>query len=83
MLFELIVLLLAVPVGFLLAWLARDELVIGRKWFNALIVVGVIVGGWSFLIGQKAIALTCAFIVLVTFVSLVKSFDKKWVKKRI
>ena len=44
MFIELLVLLLGVPVGLLLAWLCRDELVAGRKWLRAVLVVSVVVG---------------------------------------
>jgi len=80
MLFELIVLLGSVPVGLWIAYLARDEIVVGRKWFKALIILGVFVGGWFYLTGEKAVAWTSGFVVVVSFISLFKSFDKKWVK---
>jgi len=82
MIAEIVLLVLAIPVGLLIAAMTRDELVEGRKWFKVIIIVGVAVGGWFYLTGDKAIAYTCLFGVIVAFVSLIKSKDKKWVKRR-
>ena len=83
MVLEIIILILAIPLGFLIAYLARDELVSGRKWFYVLIVVGVIAGGWFWLTGNRVESLTSFFIVVVSFISLIKSRDKSWTKRRI
>jgi hypothetical protein len=80
MIFEILVLLIGIPVGLLIAYFTRDELVAGRKWFKALIIVFVLVGIWSFLTGWNAVGWTSAFVVVVSLVSFVKSFDGKWVK---
>jgi len=80
MLLEIILLILAVPVGFLLAWMARDELVQGRKWFKILIIVGVVLGIWFYLTGLDVESFSSFFVAIVSLVSYVKSFDKKWVK---
>ncbi len=94
---SVVVLLLAIPVGYLIAWLARDELVQGRKWFKLLIGAGVIIsiiGMILFLAGNLAgkndinrvfitAAMTGAFIVIVSAVSLIKSWDKKWVNRKV
>jgi len=76
MLLEVIILILAIPVGFLIAYLARDELVAGRKWFKAIIIVGVVVGIGGFLFGQSIVGWTCGFILIVSFVSYWKSYPK-------
>jgi ribose/xylose/arabinose/galactoside ABC-type transport system permease subunit len=83
MIAEIIVLLLAIPAGYFIAAVTGDELVQGRKWFYVIIIAAVFVGGWFYLTGKGYITLTCAFAVIVSFISLVKSKDKKWVKKRI
>lgn len=80
MLLEIIILLIGIPVGFLIAYLTKDELVAGRKWFKVLIIVFVLVGIWSVLTGWNVVAWTSAFIVVVSLVSFVKSWNKKWVK---
>ncbi len=83
MLFEIIILLLAIPSGYLIAYLARDELIIGRKYFRILIITGIIglIGFWIY--GRRAESLSCGFIFIVSLVSLLKSDDKKWTKKKI
>ena len=81
LLFLLVVLLIAIPVGFLIAWLARDELIVGRKWFKALMVLALITGIILAFLQEYAIVLTCIFMFIVAFVSYRKSFDKKWTKK--
>jgi len=81
MFIEIILTLLAIPSGYLLAWMTKEELVVGRKWFVRIIILGVIVGGWAALTGNYSIFWTCLFIVIVSFISYFKSFDKKFVKK--
>lgn len=81
-LINLVLLLLAVPAGLLIAYLCRDELLAGRKWFSALTTLGVFGLIGFYLYGQRAIALTCGFIAIVSFMSLIKSKDKKWTRKR-
>ena len=80
MIVEIIVLLLAIPIGLLIAHMARDELVDGRKWFNALFIIGFLAGVWFFLIDNVAVGYTSLFIALIAIISYIKSFDKKWIK---
>jgi hypothetical protein len=79
----IIVLFLAFPFGFLLAHWARDELVSGRKWFKIIIYISAFLSPVSILINRFEIFYTMLFILIVTYVSYKKSFDKKFVKKRI
>ena len=51
MLFEIIILVLAFPIGYLIAWMARDELIAGRKWFLILMAIGIVGGVLSFILG--------------------------------
>ncbi len=83
MIIEIILLLLAIPTGFLIAWLARDELVSGRKWFRVLIVVSVLVIIWSWLTSLIYIVWTMGFILIVALISLIKSKDRKWTRSKI
>ena len=83
MLLEIIILLLAIPSGFLIAWLARDELVQGKPWFRILIIISILVGIWFWLTGHTYIAWTAGFVLIVSLIALIKSEDKKWTKKRI
>ncbi|MEK6844077.1 MAG: hypothetical protein AABX83_01480 [Nanoarchaeota archaeon] len=81
MVIEIIILLLAIPTGYLIAWLANDELVIGRKWFTALIIFSFLSGFIFYFIDKIYITLTNVFIIVVAFISLMKSYDKKWIRK--
>jgi len=82
MILEIIVLLLAFPAGYLIAWLAKDELIEGRKWFYLLIVLSLVVGIVAYFRGWREIAWTARFAIIISLVSLVKSKDKKWTKVR-
>jgi len=79
MVVKLIILLMAVPTGFLISWLARDELVVGRKWFRVLIIVSFLGTIWFYLTGFDYISLSFMFILIVSAISYTKSFDKRWV----
>ena len=78
-----LIVLLGIPVGLLLAWLARDELVQGRKWFIALIIVSSIAGIVLIILKKAAEAGTCFFIAVLALVAWRKSFDKRWVRRNI
>ncbi|MBS3089249.1 hypothetical protein J4402_05785 [Candidatus Pacearchaeota archaeon] len=80
MLIEIVVLILAIPTGFLLSWLCREELVSGRKWFKALIIFSVVLGIGCWLFGYFSAAWTLAFIAIASMISYWKSFDGKWTK---
>ncbi len=83
MILNIIFLFLAIPVGFLIAWLARDELLIGKKYFRALIIVSLGAILWFWLTKESYLAWTFGFILIVSIVSLVKAEDKKWTKKKL
>lgn len=78
MILEIIALILSVPVGYLIAWLARDELVQGRKWFWVLIITAFVCAVIFYLRGEQYIVLTAAFVAVVSGISLWKSHDAKW-----
>ncbi len=82
MISKLIILALAFPVGFLLAYLTGDELLAGRKYFKLLAILSLIGIGVSALLGIEYIAYTFAFITIVAGISHIKSFDKNWTKRR-
>ena len=81
MIIELLILILSVPSGLFLAYISRDELINGRKWFRILIMISLISGIWFFLQRNKPLIFTLAFIFIVSLISYTKSFDKKWTKK--
>lgn len=72
MLLQIILLLLAIPVGLLIANLTREELKDGKKYFKAIIVASIIVGIWFYLVGETYITWTAGFIIITTLVSLTK-----------
>jgi O-antigen/teichoic acid export membrane protein len=83
MIVEIILLVLAIPTGFLIAWMARDELIDGRKWFRVIVIASLALAALFWILGFVYISLTLIFIAIVGFVSLIKSRDKKWTKKRL
>ena len=83
MIVEIILLILAVPAGFLIAWLGRDELVDGKKWFKFVVISSLALAGLFWLFGLDYVSLTLGFIAIVSFISVIKSNDRKWTKKRI
>ncbi len=76
----IIVALLAIPLGFLLAYIARDELVQRRKWFSLLFVVSFLLSLLFYLLRMAEINLILLFVSVVTIISYIKSYDKKFVK---
>ena len=77
----ILVLASSYPVGLLLAYLTRDELVSGRKWFKAISVLTLVVAiAFLVLYRNYAIILTLIYIVIVSFISLRKSYDKQFVR---
>ena len=80
MIMSVILLIFAIPVGYLIAWMARDELVQGRSWFRVLIILSLLSGLWFYLADYIHISLTSFFITIVSLISFVKSSDKKWTR---
>ena len=73
MFLEILILLLAIPTGFLIAWLASDELKEGKPWFRVLIISSIIVGIWFYLTDFLYISWTAGFILIVSLISLIKA----------
>lgn len=78
-----LILLCAFPAGYLLAYLCREELVSGKKWFMLLaassLIAAVILSFTSFYLKFLAV-LTLFFIIILCLVAVWKSYDKKWVE---
>jgi len=83
MIIEVILLISSFPVGFLIAWFARDELKDGRVWFGILIVSSFFLGTFFYFSEKISVTLASIFIVIVSSISLIKSYDKTWTRKRI
>lgn len=73
MIWEIIILALAFPVGYLIAWLGSDELKDGKKWFRVLIIGSLLLGLWFYLTGSVMESWTMGFVFVVSLVSFVKS----------
>jgi hypothetical protein len=73
MLIELVILFLSIPVGFLIAKLAEDELRIGKRYFRVLVIISLIgiIGFWIY--GRPVEVWSFGFIGIISLVSLVKS----------
>jgi len=83
MIVEIIILILAIPIGLLIAYLTRDELLEGRKWFKIIMILGVVGMVWFLLTGVSYLAYTFGFVTILAFVSFIKSKDKKWIERKI
>lgn len=81
-LLSVVIVLLGIPVGYLISWMARDELVQGRVWLRTLLTIGAILAIWFYLVKIYYISLTCVFVFIIAFIGYTKSFDKKWTKKK-
>lgn len=73
-------LLLAIPVGYLIAWLCKDELKDGRKYFRIVLITAFALAVLSFAVGNYMMVYVFLFIAIVTFISYVKATDKKFIK---
>ncbi len=74
---EWLILLFAIPAGYLIARLASDELKAGRKWFGALMIFSVIAGAWFYFSGEKVESFTSGFVFIASLISFVKSGKRK------
>ncbi|MDP1695962.1 MAG: hypothetical protein Q8L29_03545 [archaeon] len=83
MMWEIIILLIAIPIGYLIAWTARDELLAGRIWFKLLIIASFITAIVFYMMEKRYIVFSSAFIAIISGISLWKSYNKKWTKKRV
>jgi len=77
MIIEIILLVLAIPAGFLLAWMAKDELKAGREWFWALIFISIFLSSMFLYYEIIYASLTCLFIAIVSLISLFKGRKRK------
>jgi hypothetical protein len=73
----------AFPLGYLISWMARDELLVGRKWFKVLCTGFAMIGILFLLFKNYSITLSSFFIFILSAVSHKKSFDKKWTQEKI
>ncbi len=71
----ILIIFFAIPAGYLLAYLTKDELEKGRKWFILIISIFFIISLIS-LFFSKIISIFSIFVCLVTLISLYKSYEK-------
>lgn len=74
---EIGLLVLAVPVGLLIAYLTKEELKAGRRWFESMMIASALLAIWFFINQINYVAYTFLFVFVVALVSLVRSYDKK------
>ena len=72
MFLQILLLLIAIPIGFLIKYLTPEELKSGQKYFKAIIIVSIIAGVFFFIEEETYITWTSAFIVIVALISLKK-----------
>ncbi len=65
-------LLLAIPIGLLLARFTKDELTQVRPYLQTLIIATILSAIWFYLTKRTDIVLTSIFIFIVTIISLIK-----------
>ncbi|HIG52080.1 hypothetical protein CXT76_00160 [Candidatus Parvarchaeota archaeon] len=83
MILNIFFILLAIPSGFLIAWLARDELVSGKKYFRILIIVSILGAIGGIFYDLTYLSLTFVFYLIISLISLIKSEDQKWTKRKL
>lgn len=81
MVFYLLILILAIPTGFVIAKLAHDELIQGFVYIKALAIISfILMAIFSFY--NEVIAVSLGFISIVSYISVIKRYDKRWAKER-
>ena len=79
MILNLITLSLGIPAGFLIAWLARDELIQGRSYIRVLFTAAFLT---LLIFNDEVIVLTTGFVIVIAYISILKSHDRKWAVER-
>ena len=76
-----IILASSIPVGYILAYLCRDELVSGRKWFKFIsLVLAISIILLLIFYRNSVLILSLIYMGIVSLISYLKSYDKKFVK---
>ena len=80
----ILILSVAFPAGYLVAYLARDELAAGRRYFISVAIASIIaIIPASFLFQEKIpVILTLFFIAIMSLISTFKSYDNRWTRAR-
>ena len=83
-----LILIISFPVGYWLAWLARDELIAWKKKYTLIAILSVLltipVAFISiFNLIKLPVILTLFFIAIISLMAIWKSHDKEWIKTKI
>lgn len=81
MIFYLLILVLAIPTGFVIAKLAHDELIQGFNYIKLLTEISFFLAIF-FSFYNEVITVSLGFIVIVSYISLLKRYDKRWAVQR-
>lgn len=83
MLWYLLVLASSIPAGYLIAWCAREELRVGRNWFERLVIfsgAGALVA-WGY--GSTNDVVLLLWVMVVGGIGYHQSFNTKWTKSKV
>ena len=79
--YNILILLTAIPAGLLLAWLCKEELVPGRKWFFIILYsLAIVMVVFLVYYINLSIILSLIYMIIVTIISIWKSKDKKFLR---
>ena len=81
MIFYLLILILAIPTGIVIAKLAHDELIQGFIYIKLLCEISFLLA-MIFSFYDLVITISLGFICIVSYVSLLKRYDKRWAIER-
>jgi hypothetical protein len=77
----------SIPLSYIVSWYARDELILGRKWFLLISYMCAFGALFYFImvdvgINEFAFGSSMIFVGMFSYTAYIKSFDKKWTKVR-
>jgi hypothetical protein len=75
MILEIGLIVFAIPIGFLISYLARDELIKGRLWFKLLALASLVVSISFYFKQGMVIGNTSLFVFILSGVSYLMSFS--------
>lgn len=78
-----LILVSSIPIGFLIAWHSRDELVQGKTFFILLMSVSLLLSLGGVFWNRYDLSLTGIYAAIVGFIAFFKGKDKDWTKKKI
>jgi hypothetical protein len=70
---EILILLTAIPVGFLIAYMTEEELKDGRKYFRLIFYLSVSLAIIFSFINRRIESLSLAYLAITSFISYIKS----------